>query len=135
LDFDIDDMHKEAGTMDKDNLQGVKELRRGRQFSSFQDWVVIWGVVPGTRSYWPSAAFFVGIWVSMAVVLLSLGIPDQNSWTILFGLGCLFGAIVNFLVFWFSDRLYRSDRERVERIKHSWGSSDPDERTDAWKPI
>ena len=121
--------------MEMDKKEAIKELRHGRQFSSFQDWVCIWGVVPGTRAYWPSAAFFVGMWVSMAIVLLSVWIPEPNFSTLLFAFGCLFGAAFNGLAFWISDRLYKSDRARVEKIKQSWGSSDPQTRAMGWKPL
>jgi hypothetical protein len=73
--------------------------------------------------------------VSMAIVLLSVGIPEQNFQTILFAVGCIIGGVANFLVFWHSDRLFKSDRERCRKIKASWGSEDLSVKYSDWKPI
>ncbi len=112
--------------------QKKKDLGADPTFLKVRDWVVVWGVCPGTKWYWPSAAFFVGMWVSFAIVLLSV---QHDLWTVLFALGCLVGAALNFLVFWYCNWLFVKDRERRRKIKASWGSQDLSRRYSDWRPI
>jgi|GEM_PF-4096892 len=110
----------------------ANDISQNKNFLRFRDAVVVWGVCPGTKWYWPSAAFFVGMWVSFALVLLSV---QHDLWTILFALGCLLGAALNFLVFWYCDRLFVKDRERCRKIRAGWGSQDLSIRYSDWRPI
>jgi hypothetical protein len=115
--------------------QKKKDIGEDPTFLKVRDWVVVWGVCPGTKWYWPSAVFFVGMWVSMALVLLSVAIPGHDILNILFAVGCIIGGVLNYLVFWYSDRQFKSDRARREKIKATWGSEDLSLRYSDWKPI
>jgi hypothetical protein len=112
-----------------------KDLGADPTFLKVRDWVVVWGVCPGTKWYWPSAAFFAGMWVAMAIVLMSVGLPEQNFGTMMFAYGCLLGGAANFGVFWYYDRRFKTDRQRVKMIKASWGSEDLSVKYSDWKPI